>query len=463
MRSSLALLTSVAIGAVMGMTAGQAPLALAADPVLAGVGSCAASSCHGALHAMTSSGRGSPRPGSEFSVWVSFDDHHEAYATLFSEESKRIASALYHDTKANEAETCLKCHATAAGYDATGAPHAIVDGVSCESCHGPSGGGGGASSWLAAHTSRTWKAMSAGEKAAMGFRDMRNLVERARVCAECHVGVHGREVTHEMIAAGHPRLAFELTAYLAEMPRHWIEQPPPNLDKQLARNWTDTFEARAWMIGQIMSAEAAVRMLEDQVPKWDTSGPEFSQFGCFSCHHDLRPEPWREGDPRASRRVGQPVWGSWYLPLVRRMATFDDQPPTLNPHQMAKIVEDLGAVAARIENWQMPPDRQEMTLMLQTLAAALREWAMSCEKFDFQQAHVASLAELLTQRNEFAATDWDSAAQVYLGLVALHEAGSTRPTRQQLTTLREVLRFGDDYDSPHEFQTNEFLRAIGLQ
>jgi len=37
----------------------------------------------------------------------------------------------------------------------------------------------------------------------------------------CHVGTPEKRVDHEMIAAGHPDLTFELDTFSAVMPRHW--------------------------------------------------------------------------------------------------------------------------------------------------------------------------------------------------------------------------------------------------
>src|SRR5260370_10954947 len=86
------------------------------------------------------------------------------------------------------------------------------EGVSCENCHGP------ASAWLGPHTTRTW----AQEKSvALGMHDTRNVMHRTEKCLECHLGTKNKFVDHEMIAAGHPDLYFELDSFSAGVPRHW--------------------------------------------------------------------------------------------------------------------------------------------------------------------------------------------------------------------------------------------------
>ena len=80
------------------------------------------------------------------------------------------------------------------------------DGVNCESCHGP------AQLWLAEHTQYGWNNRPPLEKERLGMRPTRELPERAAVCVGCHVGPPGRDMNHDLIAAGHPRLNFEFAA-----------------------------------------------------------------------------------------------------------------------------------------------------------------------------------------------------------------------------------------------------------
>src|SRR5262249_39929757 len=146
---------------------------------------------------------------------------------------------------------CLACHATS-GPASNPALAAVVraDGVGCESCHGPAG------SWLALHTTYEWDGLTPLEKE-QRFGMVRNadLGRRAETCARCHVGEAGREVDHDLIAAGHPRLAFEFAAYLAKLPAHWVEKE---------RNAAPDFPARAWAIGQAVTAKAAIELLHER-------------------------------------------------------------------------------------------------------------------------------------------------------------------------------------------------------
>ena len=71
--------------------------------IFRGVGSCAASNCHG----------GDPDAGivgAEYSVWVQQDKHAEAYSVLLNEESQQMARLLGLKEGAHNAAICLNCH-----------------------------------------------------------------------------------------------------------------------------------------------------------------------------------------------------------------------------------------------------------------------------------------------------------------------------------------------------------------
>jgi hypothetical protein len=255
--------------------------------------SCAASSCHGRGHA------GGTR--SEYLTWAPDlrpgkpnDAHSRAYQVLFNPVSKRIAELMQLPKPAHETTLCLKCHAVEQVQPA----EALSEGVGCCGCHGP------AKKWLAVHYQPAWKKLTNFEKwEQYGFLPVRNLTARAMNCAGCHVGDGTREVNHELIAAGHPRLAFEL-AGLHSTPgyrKHWKESLPPA-----------EFELRAWVIGQATSLRSATVLLQDRARRVEESDaevdwPEFAGYSCVSCHRAIRKDTPRPL-PRAQRIRGKSGW-----------------------------------------------------------------------------------------------------------------------------------------------------------
>src|SRR5258705_232097 len=123
-----------------------------------------------------------------------------------------MARILQLGVKAEEAPKCLACHTLYSSPEQKGRAFEISEGVSCENCHGP------ASAWLGPHTTRAW---AHDKSISLGMYDTRNVIRRTEKCMECHLGTKDKFVDHEMIAAGHPDLFFELDSFSAVIPRHW--------------------------------------------------------------------------------------------------------------------------------------------------------------------------------------------------------------------------------------------------
>ena len=141
-----------------------------------------------------------------------------------------------------------------------------TEGVSCEACHGPATG------WLGYHVT---KDATHDESVKRGMYDTKDVVKRTDKCLTCHLGTSEKFVDHEMIAAGHPDLVFELEAFSAAMPRHWK-------DAADADAYTPV---RTFAVGQLMHLRASLDRLARRVkgPIW----PEYAELDCFACHHSL--------------------------------------------------------------------------------------------------------------------------------------------------------------------------------
>jgi hypothetical protein len=245
-----------------------------------GAATCSAASCH---HENDVPGQ----PRSEFSTWAGSDPHARAYRVLLTERSDTIARNYTRrdDAKAINEPICLKCHASfdAPDLDAhkqqTGERYFIGDGVSCESCHGR------AEKYLTTHYQSGFKELSLDDKAKQyGLRPTKDLAHRARLCAECHVGeTLGKEVNHDLMAGGHPRIVFEMSGYHHIYPRHWRR------DDELKRH--PDLDARLWVIGQIGTGRCAVDLLRQRAEGAEKSKapwPEFAEYDCYACHRNIK-------------------------------------------------------------------------------------------------------------------------------------------------------------------------------
>ena len=413
--------------------ASQAP---AYDLEWQGVASCAATACHG--------GNGpSGSKGSEYTTWILQDKHTKAYLVLFDSRSQLIEKNLRRKRSLNEAhaekdQLCLGCHAMNAGNAPQRDSFVRDFGIGCEGCHGA------AQKWLDAHYARDWSAKGAAEKRTLGFRSLRNLEARARLCVTCHVGEPDRAVNHDLLAAGHPRLNFEFGAFQALMPKHWREE---------GENARPDFEARAWALGQVVSAQAALTLLENRARATASAWPELAEYDCFACHHDLREPSWRqEPGHYAKRTPGALSWGTWYSTMlpeaVRLSAGRTDE-------QIRSIVSDL-----KNEMQKPSPNRARIADQVQSINKALDQHLKEAEPRHYEQPALTAMFHSLRQGNpNITATSWDDAAQVYLALAALYNAlsdldpGHRDPAlRESLKARAKRLQFPRGYDSPGGFE-----------
>src|SRR5262249_23207532 len=136
----------------------------------------------------------------------------------------------------------------------------------------------------------------------------------------------------------------EFGGYHANLPHHWQD------DKDKAGR--ADFEARAWIIGQVVSAKAALRLLADRAEeKGGKTWPEFAEYDCFACHHDLQNESLRRRN-QPGRKIGSFSWGSWYSAMlpsaIAAILGHDDQPVLVQfadlKSEMQKPLPDRGRV-----------------------------------------------------------------------------------------------------------------------
>lgn len=373
-----------------------------------GAGSCAAASCHG----------GQASPGhwrGSYLTWIGRDPHAKASQVLFDESARRIMKNLGRGD-AHRDSLCLNCHVHPDWERTSHADRfAMSDGVSCESCHGP------AEKWLARHHGGDWPLLSSSEKRALGWRETKDLVERARACTACHVGTAGSDVNHDLIAAGHPPLKFELSAYHSALPRHWSDR------KDRAR-YPD-LEARAWQIGQVVSAQAALEVLEHRAAgERQQPWPEFAEYDCFACHQSLRADKARP--KRGERRPGTLPWSRWYFAMLPRVLHVDL--PDLA--ELERHMERLPPVPGRVKGHaKLLRERLEPVLSRMN-GSRILEPRQLFDRF------------LELARNGERATDtWDEATQLYQGLVAHWDCWRAADVNfpgdsKRLDTLRELAK-----------------------
>jgi len=255
-----------------------------------GAASCGTSNCHGSPVALEQN----EVLQNEYATWLDADPHSTAFNILYNEESALIAKNMKIDGEAYDAQVCLDCHTTNVPANLQENRIDVDEGVSCEVCHGP------ASGWLAGHVEADWEYS---DSLRNGMIDTRNIARRAQVCSGCHIGKAGRQVDHELIAAGHPELIFELDNFTGALPQHWKYR-------------TNRHGVRAWATGQVASFKAGLELLAARAEsdRW----PEFADMSCLACHHSLETSEWRQ--VRGFRyRAGLPPWSPARWVVLRKV------------------------------------------------------------------------------------------------------------------------------------------------
>jgi hypothetical protein len=309
-------------------------------PKYIGPGSCAATSCHGSVKPVA----GSRILQNEYSTWIIKDKHSKAYQALTGEIGERMARILKLGSKAEDAPKCLACHALYTTAAQRGRPFEIAEGVSCENCHGPS------SAWLGPHAERQW---THEKSLALGMSDTRNVIHRTEKCLECHLGSKNKFVDHEMIAAGHPDLFFELDSFSAVEPRHWKTPRESAPGKPVGdAAWPGV---RDWSTGQAVQLRASLERLTWRAKgeRYDNKNiwPEYSELSCFACHHALVPakDSWRQAHEYPGRRLGDPPWNSSRYAVFRLLAK------QIDPGAAQELEQHLTALATQMST--LNPDR----------------------------------------------------------------------------------------------------------
>lgn len=412
-----------------------------------GVTSCASNSCHNRDAVATfgvNPAKDAARPikYSEYSIWASHDKHARAYAILFDDRS-RVILRNYRQLKVDikdvhpEADKeCLACHCTNAAAHRQGPLYTKADGIGCESCHGPS------EKWLDRHYMDGWKKLSPSQKADLGFLDTKDLLIRGKQCVECHVGMKDAEVNHDLIAAGHPRLNFEYSAFLANMPHHWTYAD------ELARH--PDLQARVWAIGQALSAHTALDQLSRRAEAKDKPWPEFVEYDCYACHHDLKSDSWRQKRGYGKRLPGSLSWNSWYTTMLDKGMALDGSAGEL-PGLLESIRKEM----------QKPLPSRETTAQQAHQAADLLDRRLNAlnQGTFTPEAVQQGLRSLGKADPKAIESSWDAGAQYYLGLAAFYNAltdydrrKSSSELKAEFKALVDDLRFpsakGKVYDSP---------------
>lgn len=400
-----------------------------------GVASCAGSTCHG-----RNEGDGKVVRQDELRLWQDPSSpagaHSRAAAVLASPRGERIAAALGLG-RAETAGACLGCHSTNAPAASRGGRYLAADGVGCESCHGA------ASSWISSHYAVP---ASHASNVASGMTALDRPQVRASVCLDCHFGSDrpGQFVTHSMMAAGHPRVSFELDLFSA-MQAHY------DLDADYARRKGRPDSVQLWAVGQAEAIRRSTRLFANPALGVEGVFPQFYFYDCHSCHRRITDNPAAprtfETNPGRPIPFGNPPFNDENMIMLSAVSS------VLAPGQAARF-----DTAARAFHAAMGKGRPQAVAAAQNLGAAAASLSDAVASRDYAgdtafQVIAAISGKAISPRF----TDYTGSAQAVMAVDTLLNAlvregrvtvGAAAGIRAQINKAYAAVSAPEKYDPP---------------
>ena len=359
-----------------------------------GVATCGGTTCHGRQEAT------GPRVRqNELLTWQNPASitgvHSRAWSVLKEPRARAIGARLGIADVAQSGE-CIACHGDPAPR--RGPQFRQADGVGCEACHG------GSVTWLASHAA---VANSHGDNVARGMWAINKPAVRANVCLDCHFGSDkpGQFVTHRIMAAGHPRVAFELDLFTSLQSHH-------DEDADYAKRKGIPGGVKVWSVGQ---AQAVKRALTLYTVRATGNFPEFYFYDCRSCHRTFSDDPavgiMARTNPGRPMPPGQPVWNDESLIMLNAAAK------VAAPALGARLTADSRAFHA-----SMSGDRAGVLKAGAALARTSDALSAAFESASFDRAQNFAMLEAVLTGSAPYVTDYQGGAQAVMAADTLISA-----------------------------------------
>ena len=436
----LCLLAAIAVAIGLSARPAAAEAALPADAMHLGVASCAGSTCHGRQEA-----DGKIVRQDELMRWQEPSSpggaHSRALAVIDTPRGRDIASRLGIGNPV-AAPMCLGCHADPAA--SRGPKFQTSDGVGCEACHG------GAANWIQAHYA---VGASHQRNVSLGMVPLDAPKARASVCLDCHFGSAdpGQFVTHRIMAAGHPRISFELDLF-STLQQHHDE------DADYAARKGRTDNVRMWATGQAMALDRALSLYATPKLAQDGVFPEFYFFDCHTCHRRISDDP--DARPGALANPGRPIPSG--------MPAFQDENMIMLAAAARVVAPELGPrfdSDARAFHAALVRDRPSAVAAAARLRQTAGQLADAFARRSFGRAETFAIidtiaSEAITPRF----TDYEASVQAVMAvdtlLGALVNSGQVTPAAAQ-SIRAEINRAYAAVREPNDYRPLDFRRALG--
>ena len=405
-----------------------------------GVASCAGSTCHG-----RNAADGEIVRQDELMLWQEESTpggaHSRAFRVLGEPRSLAIAKKLgIGDPRS--AQMCLGCHATPAA--AKGPRFQLNDGVGCEGCHGPSSG------WLSSHY-----AVGAHhqDNVRRGLAALEDPKARADNCLDCHFGSDkpGQFVDHRIMAAGHPRISFELDLFSSLQQHH-------DVDGDYLQRKGKPSSVQFWAVGQAMALERSLTMFSK--PGYGNEGlfPEFYFYDCHSCHRKIYDDP--AARPTALNNPARPI--------PEGMPPYNDENMIMLSAAVRVAAPDMAQAfdaQSKAFHRAMGQGRQKAVLEARKLSQMARKLANRFSRARFGRAQTFAIMNMIaSEAISPRFTDYEGAVQSVMAVDTLL-SGLVSDGQVPANAAKALrIQINDAYAAvaePNAFRPQNFRRELG--
>lgn len=363
--------------------------------------------------------------------------HSRAWRVIQEPRGQAIVRRMGLDAAGVQRE-CAGCHASPGSARPS-------DGVDCEACHGASGG------WLSSHYT---VGASHARNVAQGMTDLIRPQVKAQVCLDCHFSgdARGQFIAHRIMAAGHPRISFELDLFTT------LQQHHDEDADYVQRKGGKTNSMRMWAVGQAEAVKRSLELYSQPARAMDGIFPEFTFYDCHSCHRRIY--DGEDGNVTAIRNPGRPI---------------DLGTPPYNDENMIMLLAAARVIApdaaatfdarAKAFHKAMLANRAETVAAAQALRQSADALSARFASASFTREQTFAIMDsIASDAIGERYTDYEGAVQSVMavdtllnGLVnqGMVSAGSASGLRVQINQAYAAVR------DPNGFQPLAFRRALG--
>jgi hypothetical protein len=254
-----------------------------------------------------------------------------------------------------------------------------------------------------------------------------------------------------MMAAGHPRVSYELDLFTALQAHH-------NEDGDYVSRKGRTNNVRAWAIGQAMAVQRQLSLFANAKYAMNGVFPEFYFFDCHSCHRQIN-----DGQTFSPTSVPNPG-----RPIAAGDTPFNDEnfimlaaaAKVATPSLATRFEGDSRAFHAALTK-----DRASAVAAANKLAASAAELASAFENVDLDRAKTFAIIDMISSdaiANRF--TGYTGSTQAVMAIDTLVSAmvnsgqvsgGAVSGIRSDINRAYAAVR------DPNEYRPVDFRRALG--